>query len=207
MGRIPSMMSNSVEKYGLSYIRPYHKEIARRLVVGQTQATISRELGLTESRLSIIVNSPLFKLTVKKLEDERDKGVVDVTRSLKEIAPIALEQLERTMYGAKSETLRFKASESLLSRAGYGPINKGQLQVSGSVGVTHSDLSEEEIKSLIKRRLDRMSQESQQSEKMATEAEAIELEYEEVVEEEPSDDTTVQQMNDSNNNPIKLWLG
>lgn len=121
MGRIPLLeltgeMAPSVQKYSLAYLRPYHREIARRLVLGEDQAEISRELHISESRLSIICNSPIMKNEVARLEAMRESGVHDVTVQLQELAPTMLEVVERlAIYGSK-ESLRLAAAQDLLDR-------------------------------------------------------------------------------------------
>jgi hypothetical protein len=77
MGRIPSNTpSQSIIKRGLKFMTPFHKEIARRLVLGERQCAIAREFGINQSRLSIIVNSSIFKAVVEKLDMERDKLIL-----------------------------------------------------------------------------------------------------------------------------------
>lgn len=179
MGRIPSVESKSVSLYGLSYIRPYHREIARRLVLGERAAGICEDLGMTEGRMSIIVNSPLFKMEVKRLEEERDKGVADVTQTLRHLSPIALEVIERTMHNPEcGKRLRFDAAESILDRAGYGKTAK--INVGGGVVHSHANLTEAELRKLVSERVERMKQEVLEREKQEEEAKGIDIEFENV---------------------------
>jgi len=185
MGMIPqSDMSNSVVKYGLGYIRPYHREIARRLVLGQRQSDICRDLGMTPGRMSIIVNSPLFKIEIKKLERERDEGVGDISRTLQELSPLALEVVERTMYQAESHRLRFDAAESVLDRAGHSRINKSDINVTGNVN--HSGMTEDELRKLVSERVKRMKEEYAKREAAEAEANSTPIEFD-MAEQCPSD--------------------
>jgi hypothetical protein len=100
MGRTPQQaisgqLSPSVQKYQLAYIRPYHREIARRLVLGQKQSEIARDMDINEGRLSIIVNSPSMTAEVARLESQRDAGVHDVTTQIEELSPVMLEVLQQ----------------------------------------------------------------------------------------------------------------
>ena len=61
--------SGKVSPQALQHIRPRHRQMMYRLIAGETQVSISKEMGITEHRLSIVVNSPLFKIEFKKLED------------------------------------------------------------------------------------------------------------------------------------------
>jgi hypothetical protein len=84
MGRIPGVTpSKSVMERGLKHLRPIHKTIAWMLATGSRQCDIAKELGFNQSRLSLIVNSPLFKEELEKAERERDE--VFMNHGLKEI--------------------------------------------------------------------------------------------------------------------------
>lgn len=148
---IPSM---TVQKFGLTYVRPMHREIARRLVLGQKVKDIAADLNITPTRISTLVNSPVFKKEIKRLEDQRDVGVSDVTRTLREVAPVCLEQVERLMYNAKSEKVRLSAAQDLLDRAGYGAVNKN-LNVNANANVPHGTMTDDELKRLILARMQR----------------------------------------------------
>ena len=190
-------------KKDLSYIKPLHREIARRLVVGQRLSRISNEIDISDTRLSIIVNSPLFKLELKRLEDARDAGVVEVNVSLQDVAPIALEQVEKTMYEAKSETLRFKAAESILDRAGYGAIKKGSVQFGGGIEVRHSDLTDNEIRKMILERLRRAAEVDAKKKMELNEVEAFEVEFDEV---EGVEDVHQMNSEEEKKSPISIFL-
>ena len=183
MGRIPEVESLSVTKYGLGYIRPYHREFARRLVLGEKAKEICDALGVSESRFSIIVNSPLFKMEIKRLEEMRDRGVGDVTQTLRELSPIALEVVERTMHKAKSESMRFTAAESILDRAGFGKTSRTDVRVSG--GIASSNLSQAELRKLVEERVKRMKDEIETRNREDKDAEAIEIEFEVCEESKP----------------------
>ncbi len=137
--------------------------------------------------MSIIVNSPLFKIILKELEEDRDSNAVDIAKDLREMSPVALDVIERTMYKSKSERLRFKAAESILDRAGYGPVNKTTLDVKGAIDVHHG-MSEEELKSMILERVRRMEQEKEEKQKLEDEAKTITITWEEVKPDECSTD-------------------
>ncbi len=129
MGLIPQLMSNSVSDTSLGHIRPRHREMARMLALGMTQADVARYLGITQARLSIIVNSPLFKLELAKLEQKREESVADIKDTLLELAPSAVDTLAKTMYTSPSERLRLDAAKDILDRAG--------VEKKTSVTVTH----------------------------------------------------------------------
>lgn len=180
MGRIPQVMSKSVEKYGLGYIRPYHREIARRLVLGETQQEICEALGMTPGRMSLIVNSPLFKLEVSKLEKMREQGVYDISQQLQEIAPAALETIERIMYTG-SDGMKFKAASDLLNRAGFNMV---QMIAVAHGEVDTSDMQDHELIDLIKTRIINKMQTKTQEQEELEKAQKVVLSFDEVDTEE-----------------------
>jgi transcriptional regulator with XRE-family HTH domain len=97
---------------------PKHYQAARLKALGFSQREISERLGISESRLSIVAKSPLFKLTVKKLESELDEGVRKSQRILAEAAPEAAETLVDIMRNKELQRLRKEASMDILRGAG-----------------------------------------------------------------------------------------
>jgi hypothetical protein len=103
----------------------------RRLVVGETQHHIAKDLGMSESRLSIICNSPLFKRELSKLEGEVKTKFIDHTAAtaarIDELQPEAIKVLELIVTKNKDENnypipLRLKKDTALdiLELAGSG---------------------------------------------------------------------------------------
>ena len=162
----------------ISAVKPLHREVARRLILGQKVREISLELGVSEAGLRTMIKSPLFKLELKRLSDLRDEGLKDVTKTLSDLAPVALETIERTMYKTKSDAIRLKAAETLLDRAGFGSINKSLLNISGSL-THHHNLSKNELKRLVLERINRIEREVSEERAALKEAEAIEVELDE----------------------------
>jgi hypothetical protein len=141
---------------------------------------------MTPGRMSIIVNSPLFKQYMLKMSEERDKGVYDITKQLQEVSPSALENIERTMYTAKSETLRFNAAKDLLDRAGYGALSKNVMTISGQVNVETHNMTSEEIKTMLLNRMEKIQTEVKDEKELQEKAETLEVEYDVVEDEERS---------------------
>src|SRR5208337_4226133 len=200
MGQIPQLettgqMSASQEKMSLGYVRPRHREIARRLVLGHSQARIARELGLNEGRLSIVCNSALFKIEVAKLERERNQSTCDVTRQIKELAPVALEVLERTMYNTKSDKIRMDIAGSLLDRAGHGAVNKSIALTANMGNVDTSQMQDQELKQLLMNRVQRINAGEEERAQELAEADAMVIEFEACSDTEQSDETPIKDSN------------
>jgi transcriptional regulator with XRE-family HTH domain len=116
---------------------PKHHQAARLRSLGFSQREISKRLGISESRLSIIANSPLFKLTVKKLESELDEGVRKSQRILAEAAPEAAETLVSIMRDKELQRLRKEASMDILRGAG---AVRGEEKPSIEINISDSKL-------------------------------------------------------------------
>ena len=98
MGRIPIL---DEPQNALKLIRPRHREIMRRLVCGQKQREIALDMELNEGRLSIIINSPLFKIELAKLERAVNKRAIehvgDVTARIASLQGPAVSVLEKIL--------------------------------------------------------------------------------------------------------------
>ena len=69
-------------------ITPRLVEIMNRMVLGQPAKQIREEFGITPGRFSIIINSPLFKLELKKKLLKREEIIFDIQENLLEGAKL-----------------------------------------------------------------------------------------------------------------------
>jgi len=178
-GGVEGGLSKSVQSMQLKTIRPSHREIARRMALGQSQAEVARAMGMSQSRMSIICASPLFKRELARFMEARDASAVNVLKDIQELAPVALETIERTMYTTKSDNIRLKAATTLLDRGGFGPIQKGMLQVGGTVNVQTAHMSDSELRDLIRQRIERIRRADEERRKQEEALEAMDVEFEE----------------------------
>ena len=81
------------------------------------------------------------------------------------------------MYVAKSENLRVKAAESILDRAGFGAINKSNIQMKSEVSVQTSNMTEDELRRLVVERVGRMKEKKEEEDRMKLEMDAVEVEF------------------------------
>ena len=56
-------------------VKPRHYEIMRRLCLGENQRSISIDMNVDESRLSVIINSPLFQLELRKMQRRKEDTI------------------------------------------------------------------------------------------------------------------------------------
>ena len=113
----------NIEKNSVQLIMAYD-------LAGWKQGQIADMVGLTQSRVCIIMNSPLYKnvrnVRFRELQDQVVGGKVNealrgdpIQRTLKELAGEAIDEKERLLTGAKNEFVRNAVSSDILDRAGY----------------------------------------------------------------------------------------
>jgi len=99
-------------------------------IAGAKGKEIARAIGLTEARVSLIRNSPLYqrqleieraKLEQKVLEKQSTKVVEGdpVTQRLKELALDAVNTYEELLRNSDSDFVRKSSADAILDRAGY----------------------------------------------------------------------------------------
>jgi len=76
------VQSAATQSLQIKRILPRHVEIMNRLLLGQRQSEISKVMSITEARLSIIINSPLFQLELKKKMMRRAEQVLDLEENI-----------------------------------------------------------------------------------------------------------------------------
>ena len=74
----------------ITQLRPKYQEIMLRLLGGQKQGDIAREMGMTQGRVSIIVNSPLFKLELKKRMMRREARLLEIEDGILEATQLGI---------------------------------------------------------------------------------------------------------------------
>jgi len=130
-----------------------HKEIARLVLVGHRPVDIAEQIGISQTALSIIMNSPIFKDHLQKLSMKRDKKAFEIKDRLEDIAHEATELLNRVMMGEEGASInaRARVAQDILDRAGYG---KTSIQRNENVNIT---LNANKIEELKKKRAEMLS--------------------------------------------------
>jgi len=130
-----------------------HHEIVRRLVLGQKNADIARDLKVSPAMVSYVRNSPVVKDKLEIMKGARDADTIDLAKKIREGAPQALRLLEDIIAGevetASGEIVeptvgqRAKEANNWMNRAGYAPIQN----VKGVIAHAHYDAEDiEQIK-------------------------------------------------------------
>ena len=103
---------DSGPRLGLS---PRHEEIARRIVAGQRPGDICKEMGLTNSWLSVIVRSPMMQAKIRELSGELDAALISSISRLKGLTPDAVDCVEGVMKSSLDERLRVDTAWKVLA--------------------------------------------------------------------------------------------
>jgi hypothetical protein len=94
----PAGYSSNAQAAGMVTLKPRHREIMRRLCCGQHSRDIAKEMGITPAGLNIIINSPLFKIELRKMERDLRQHVIekigDVSARIAKLQVPALDVLE-----------------------------------------------------------------------------------------------------------------
>lgn len=99
-------------------INPRHREIMRRLAMGERQCDIARDMQITQSALSFLVNSPLFQAELHKMVSQVDEDTYNAMRELRKIRKEAVEALFDSVTQEDLPVLRFHAARDILNRTG-----------------------------------------------------------------------------------------
>jgi hypothetical protein len=136
----------------VSYLWERHREIARLLVAGERPVDICKRLGYTQSWLSTVMNSPVFKEYLAKLSERKDEQAIDIRKQIEEGAQVGVSALlkilkEEDEYKDRvSVQQKIKIAQDFLDREGHGKITKVVNDTTVKV------LTEDRIQSLKERR-------------------------------------------------------
>lgn len=110
----------------LTHLWERHKEIMRRLVAGDRQVDIARDLQMTQSRMSIICNSPAFKTQLERLSLGADNNALDVQDRVTALSSDAMSVLEDVLQNGENlpKKLQVDVAKDIMDRAGHGAVKK-----------------------------------------------------------------------------------
>lgn len=173
-----AMPSASVQKMAIKSVKPWHDEVARRLVIGcQSQKEIAEDLCVSQSWISILINQPLLKVKIQALREQRDNDAVNVAKQLDQASIGAVEIVERTMYRTKSEKLSVQCAQDILDRAGHGKVTKS-INENRNINV-NANMSREETMRMLTQRITQAKAESAARLEEIANAEAIDITFDE----------------------------
>lgn len=91
----------SCQKNGATNIWDRHHEIARRVLLGQANIDIAKDLGVTKEMVSMVRNSPVVKDKLACMQVARDAKAVDLAAEIADLAPVALQKLKEALEEGK----------------------------------------------------------------------------------------------------------
>lgn len=98
---------------------PHHRSMCRAMVGGGlTPGQLATAYNFTPGQITRIINSPMFRLELERLEGEAEGIACDVRADLKRMAGRAVEILDERMQ--QKDSLPNKDLFGVLDRAGYG---------------------------------------------------------------------------------------
>lgn len=116
MGRTAS---GKVPNQPILSLLPRHRTIMLRIIGGERQVDIATDLQMTQSRLSVIVNSPLFKTELEKMQTNLTALALqkhsDIAAKIQALQPDALKVLVDLMENkATSQRLKRDVAKDIL---------------------------------------------------------------------------------------------
>ena len=134
--------------FKISKLWDIHREIARRVALGQTNKSIAEELGISTATVGYTKGSKAGEDQIGILRGAMDADTIDLGIQIQKFAPVALKLLEDIVEGTgpgkdASIALRAKVADKHVDRAGYSPVKK--------VASVTSHLTKEDIESIKER--------------------------------------------------------
>ena len=126
-GRPPTVRAaNPIQR-----VQSQHREIIRLKISGFKNCEIAEAVGMTQSHISQVLNSPLVKERIEQIQAAADLQAVDVLTDIKNMAPEAVSLLydimkddDKLRESRLSVTTRMKAASEILDRSGYPKVTQ-----------------------------------------------------------------------------------
>jgi hypothetical protein len=117
--------------HGKRYRRfePHHREIVRRLAIGQQPKQIADDLGFSPATVNLVRNSEQGQAMLEALEERLDTETLQIAARIRNFAPECLDLIEAVIRGDcpdVSTRTRVQEAGRHLARAGFGEIRKEQ---------------------------------------------------------------------------------
>lgn len=122
MGRLPINNRN----YEIQILQEDHREILRRLTVGQSVKDIAKALSITPTKVTYVKNSRLGKNELSIIQGARNAEAIEISKQIKELQPKAIALMEEVMDDEEKSprALRVKIAMDILDRGGHGAIKR-----------------------------------------------------------------------------------
>jgi hypothetical protein len=133
----------------LTNLTERHREMARRLVLGERQIDVARTMGITPPRMSDISRSPVFMAYMRELSELRD---LDVKEAVRQGAIDGIRYLLRILEEGTPENMdsdvkdKIRVAHDFLDREGSAPRLRARQSVNRNIGFNLTATDIERIK-------------------------------------------------------------
>ena len=100
-------------------LKPHHRQIARMLLMGYSQAEIVQTVELTKVQVTSIINSDLFQAELARLETNADEQAIDHAKDLAAMTSRALEIISLDLAINTPSKGQTKTAFDILDRTGF----------------------------------------------------------------------------------------
>lgn len=97
------MDAQSTASLRITTLRPKYVEIMNRLICGQPSKVIAEEMNISPGRLSIIINSPLFKMELRRRMLQKEMLLMEMEEEMISAAKLGL-QVHKEILDSKAGT-------------------------------------------------------------------------------------------------------
>lgn len=118
------------KSYRISKLWDIHREVARRVALGDTNKAIAEALGVSTALVQYTKNSKVGQKQIGILRGAMDADNIDLGIRINKFAPVALQLLEDLIEGKgkigkdASPALRARYADKQIDRAGYSAVKK-----------------------------------------------------------------------------------
>ena len=122
MPRLPS----ANRKYEPKHLWGVHKEVLRRLAIGQRPKDVARDLGVSKAMVSYTANSKLGRRETALLEAAATAETANIMKRIRSMSHKALDVMEEIMLNGQKDSDRGKMAIEILHMAGFSPVKRYQ---------------------------------------------------------------------------------
>ena len=140
VGRIP--IDGIRKVHTVVAMNSQHHEIARRLVLGQRNCDIAKDMGITPMMVSNVRNAPVVKEQMSFLSAKKDQITMRISEQIAEALPKCVKFLTETIDDPNVDNpLKSKNAFGLLAAGGYGPTKNVNIKGVHQI-LTAADIAE-----------------------------------------------------------------
>lgn len=120
-------------KYQIENVWEVHHEVARRILLGEKNVDIAKDMNISPVMVSYTRNSHKVKALIAELESRRDGVSVDIAQDIQELCPLAIKRMgEMLAKGTEKDSDMIKIGFGVLDRGGHSPV-KRSINVNGAL--------------------------------------------------------------------------